>query len=140
MLVVDSRISIPLRELTFQFAKSSGPGGQHVNKTSSKALLRWNVVGSPSIPESVRTRFLARYGTRVTKEGELVLTSQRFRDQGRNCADCLEKLRAMLVAVARPPRPRRKTKPTAASRERRLTDKKRRSDKKRTRRGSFDDD
>ena len=140
MLVVDDRISIPLRELTFQFAKSSGPGGQHVNKTASKAILRWNVVRSPALREDVRRRFLERYARRVSKDGELVLTSQRFRDQGRNCADCLEKLRAMIASVAEPPRPRRKTKPTASSRKRRLEDKKRRSETKRTRRGVTGDE
>jgi len=133
-----ARASIPLRELRFQYARSSGPGGQNVNKVESKAILRWNVAGSAAVPEGVRRRFLARYARRIGAEGELVLSSQRFRDRSRNVADCLEKLRAMLEAVAEPPRPRHPTRPTRGSRERRLEAKRHRARVKSGRRARDD--
>ncbi len=123
MLVVNEKIRIRLKELRFSFARSSGAGGQNVNKVNTKATLRWEVARSQSLPEDVRARFLERYRRRITADGELMLTSQRFRDQGRNVADCLEKLRGMLAAVARPPRTRKATKPTRSSVERRLSSK-----------------
>ena len=139
-LVVNPGLRIPLREFQITFARSSGPGGQNVNKVSSKATLRWSVVASPSLPEGVRQRFLARFGPRVTSQGEVLLSSQRFRDAGRNVADCLEKLRTMLAAVSRPPKVRRRTKPSAGSVRRRLAEKRRRSRKKDLRRGSGAED
>lgn len=126
-LPVTPRLSIPLAEFEITFARSGGPGGQNVNKVETKAVLRWRAAGSPSLPEGVRARFLARYGRRITKEGEVVLASQRFRSRERNERDCLEKLAAMLRWAAAPPKPRQKTKPTAASRERRLGGKHRRA-------------
>ncbi len=123
MLVVNEKIRIRLKELRFSFSRSSGAGGQNVNKLNTKATLRWEVARSQSLPEDVRARFLERYRRRITADGELMLTSQRFRDQGRNVADCLEKLRGMLAAVARPPRTRKATKPTRSSVERRLSSK-----------------
>jgi len=134
MLVVNSRLKIPLGEFEFTFARSSGPGGQNVNKVSSKAQLRWPVATSPSLSEALRQRFLAKYRRRITNEGDLLVTSQRYRDAGRNVADCLEKLRAMLLAVATPPKRRRPTKPTRASVRRRLDEKRKQSQKKQHRR------
>jgi len=134
MLVVTPRLKIPLREFRFTFARSSGPGGQHVNKVNTKATLRWSVSSSSSLPEGVRRRFVVRYRRRITSEGELVLTSQRFRDAGRNVADCLEKLRNMLAEVAVAPKRRKPTKPTAGSVRRRLEEKRRQSRKKESRR------
>ena len=139
MLSVEPDIRIPLREFRFRFARSSGAGGQNVNKVNTKVTLRWAVERSPSLPEGVRRRFVERYRRRITREGELVLTSQRFRDQGRNTADCLEKLRAMLSEAARPPRPRRSTRPSRAQRAKRLSEKRRRSATKQ-RRGPVPDD
>jgi ribosome-associated protein len=133
MLTVTSHLQIPLREFEFTFARSGGPGGQNVNKVSSKATLRWAVMASPSLPEPVRRRLLARHGRRVTAEGDLLIVSQRFRDAGRNAADCLEKLRAMLAAAAQPPRPRRATRPTRSSVRRRLETKRRHAQKKQRR-------
>ena len=140
MLKVTRTIQIPLREFQFTFARSSGPGGQNVNKVNTKATLRWPVVRSTSLAEGVRERFLSRYARRITGDGDLVITSQRFRDQGRNVADCLEKLRAMLAEVAVAPRRRKKTKPTKAARERRLREKRQKADKKSSRRAVRGDD
>ena len=102
MLIVTSRLQIPMREFTFTYARSSGPGGQNVNKLSTKAILRWPMRTSKSLPEAVRARFLARYGNKLTTDGDLLITSQRTRDAGRNTADCLEKLREMLREMLRP--------------------------------------
>jgi len=139
MLVVNSRIRIPASELSFTFARSSGPGGQNVNKVSSKAVLRWPVATSESLPQQVRERFLARYGNRVTTEGEVIITSQRYRDQGRNVADALDKLREMLLAVAVPPRKRKPTRPSYASVVRRKESKRVQSKKKQMRRRVSDE-
>ena len=112
---------------------AGGRGGQRLNKASTKATLRWDVSRSPSLPEDVRGRLLARFRRRITREGELLLSSQRFRDQSRNVADCLEKLRAMIGEVAAPPKKRKSTKPTKASQERRLKEKQGQTKKKRLR-------
>jgi len=125
--------AIPLRELAIRFVRSSGAGGQNVNKVATKAVLRWPVATSRALARDVRDRFLERWSTRIAASGELVLTSDRYRDQGRNVADCLEKLRAMLAEVAEPPKPRKPTKPSRASRERRLEQKRARSTLKRLR-------
>ncbi len=140
MLVINSRLKIPLKEFQFTFSRSSGPGGQNVNKVNTKALLRWAVMTSPSLPETVRKRFLAKYARRVTADGDLLVVSQRFRDAGRNVADCLEKLRAMISeAAAPPPPPRKATKPTRGSVRRRLDSKRKNSQKKQQRRSKFED-
>ncbi len=133
MLIVNERIGIRLKELRFSFSRSSGAGGQNVNKVNTKATLRWDVLRCPSLPDDVRDRFLRSYRRRITADGDFVLRSQRFRDRGRNVADCLEKLRAMLAEVARPPRPRKHTRPTRSSVERRLSTKRRTKVKKQRR-------
>jgi ribosome-associated protein len=120
-------LAVPLRDLEIRFVRSSGPGGQNVNKVSSKAVLRWRVAPSHALPPAVQRRFLDRYARRLTKDGDLVLTSDRFRDQGRNAADCVAKLQSMIDAVAEEPRLRRATRPTRAARERRLETKRHRA-------------
>jgi ribosome-associated protein len=139
MLIVSPNVQIPLDEFSFTFVRSSGPGGQNVNKLNTKAVLRWAVNASPSLPPSVRHRFVERYASRLTNDGELVITSQRFRDQPQNQRDCLEKLREMLATVATPPKRRRKTKPTKSSIVRRRTEKREHSQKKQQRRMPRDD-
>ncbi len=134
MLVINSRVQVPLTEFGFTFVRSSGPGGQNVNKVNSKAVLRWPVAASPSLPVDVRSRFLKRFSSRLTNEGELVLTSQRYRDQPRNVDDCLEKVRAMIEQVVAAPTVRKRTRPTKASGERRLQGKREVGQKKETRR------
>ena len=119
MLEVNSRIRIPRSEFQWTYVRSSGPGGQNVNKVNSKAVLRWSVLHSPSLPADVRERFLARYRSRITAEGDFIVASQRYRDQGRNVADVLEKLTALVAAVAVPAKKRRPTKPTRGSVRRR---------------------
>ncbi len=134
MLSITPAIQIPDSEFEFTFARSSGPGGQNVNKVNSKAVLRWSPTTTPSLPEDVRARFLARYASRLTTAGELILTGQRSRDQSRNIEDCLERLKEMLLAVTRKPIQRRPTKPTRGSHKRRLETKRVQSGKKRNRR------
>jgi ribosome-associated protein len=133
-----SRAAPPLAELRFSYARSSGPGGQNVNKVESKAVLRWDVRRSPSLREDVRARFLARFARRITGEGELVLASQRYRDRERNVADCLEKLGAMLAEVAAPPKRRKASRPSRGARERRLESKRAQARKKAERRAPRD--
>ena len=139
MLTVTARLKIPLKEFRFTFCRSSGPGGQNVNKLNTKAQLRWKMMESPSLPEAVRRRLLAKYGRRVTSEGDLLVTSQRFRDAGRNVADCLEKLRAILAEVATPPKRRKPTRPTKGSVRRRLDNKRKTSKRKQERRSKWSD-
>lgn len=138
MLIVTPKLQIPMREFTFTFVRSSGPGGQNVNKLSTKAVLRWPMRTSKSLPDAVRSRFLAKFGNKLTTDGDLLITSQRFRDAGRNTADCLQKLRRMLISVAEPPKQRRPTKPTKTSVRRRLDQKRRQSGRKLQRRMSDD--
>jgi ribosome-associated protein len=137
-LRINHRIAIPASELTFTFVRSSGPGGQNVNKVNSKAQLRWSVTGSAGLPEDVRVRVLAKYRQRINDRGELILVSQRYRDQGRNMGDCLAKLREMIAVVAVPPKRRKKTVPSRGAKESRLRDKREKSEKKR-RRSGFDE-
>ena len=134
ILIASHRIRIPCGEFSWSTARSSGPGGQNVNKVNSKVVLRWNLVESTSLPGDVRERFVAAYRRRMTQEGDLVLSSERFRDQPKNVADCLEKLKALLQSVATAPKPRRAVKPTLASKRRRVASKRERSETKNRRR------
>ena len=134
MLTVAPDISVGDDELEFRFVASSGPGGQNVNKRNTKAVMHWNVRDAPGVPPPVRRRFLARYGPRVSRDGRIVIASDRFRDQSKNRADCIRKLEEMLLTVAHPPRPRLPTKPSRAAAERRIRTKKKRAAVKRLRR------
>jgi ribosome-associated protein len=138
-LRVNASIAVPRSELRFSFVRSSGPGGQNVNKVASKAVLHWNVVTSAALPAEVRQRLVAKERRRINERGELVITSQRYRDQPKNIDDCLNKLIAIVAAAALRPRIRKKTKATRASREARLHEKRAVSEKKRRRRSSLDE-
>ncbi len=133
-LVVSPRLRIPLAELTFQFARSSGPGGQNVNKTNSKAQLFWNVSESEAIGRTLKLRILQHYQKRISQAGTLMIESQVHRDQHANRLECLLKLKQLLKGIAAPPKKRRATKPTRTSVENRLKSKSEQSSKKQSRR------
>ncbi|MEM9186028.1 MAG: alternative ribosome rescue aminoacyl-tRNA hydrolase ArfB [Planctomycetota bacterium] len=133
-LVINRQITIPGGELRFSYARSSGPGGQNVNKLNTKARLHWRLSESQSLPAAVAARLRERFGTRVNDAGEFVVVSERHREQARNARDCLEKLRAMILSVATPPAVRKKSRPTRGSIEARLESKRRNAQRKRNRR------
>src|SRR6516165_6608918 len=120
---ITDAILVPDDELRFTFARSGGPGGQNVNKVASKAVLHWSLTAS-ALPADVKERLRRQEGNRLTTEGDLVIHGQRFRDQAKNVEDCLDRLREMILRALRPPRGRKKTKPTKGSKLRRLADKK----------------
>lgn len=114
-------------ELVEQFIRASGPGGQHVNKTSSAVQLRWNVEAS-ALPMPVKVRFRNRYGARLTKEGDLILEAKEHRSQALNREAARKRLKEMVAAVAKPPKRRIATKPTRGSVRRRIKAKKERGE------------
>ena len=130
MISVTPTIQIPDAELELAFARSGGPGGQNVNKVSSKVLLRWNPARSAALPPDVKGRLLEMLRPRLTKDGDLLIVSQLTRDQGRNLEDCHEKLRTLVLQALHRPTPRRPTKPTRGAHRRRLHEKRRRSETK----------
>jgi ribosome-associated protein len=139
-LAVTDALSLDEDELSESFILASGPGGQNVNKVSSAVQLRFDVAGSPSLPEEIRVRLRALAGQRLTKDGVLVILARAHRTQERNRADAREKLFALIREAATPPKPRRPTKPTKASKRRRLDGKSARAKIKRARgRPSRDD-
>jgi ribosome-associated protein len=139
-LIVNAAISIPGTEFGISYARSAGPGGQNVNKVNSKAILRWRVLDSPSLPPGVRQRFLAHFGNRVTNDGEIVIAADEHREQPRNLTACYDRLRAMILSVAKPPTRRVKTRPSRGAVERRIQSKQRNSEKKQQRRGGHETD
>jgi len=132
-LRVNDAIVIPAAELTITFVRAGGPGGQNVNKVASKAVVRFALRDSPSVPADEKQRALAKLASRLTHDGDLIVTNAATRDQTRNRAAALARLAAVLAAAVKRPRPRRPTRPSAAAVERRLDDKRRRSLVKRAR-------
>lgn len=124
---------IPDSELVFNFVRSSGPGGQNVNKVNSKAVLRWSVLRSPSLSEEERLLLIRKLP--VTVSGDLVIMCDRHRDQGRNREECRVRFREMLLGAFNKPKDRKKTRPTRASQKKRRESKKHQSEKKALRRG-----
>jgi len=133
MLAITPAITLADDELVERFVRASGPGGQNVNKVATAVELRFDVARSPSLPEDLRGRLLARRDRRLTDDGVLVISAQRFRTQERNREDARARLVGIIQAALHVPKKRIATKPTKGSKERRLTGKRERSDVKKAR-------
>lgn len=139
MLVINEQITLPESELEFSFARSGGPGGQNVNKVSSKAILRWAFANSTALPEEAKQRLRGLERGRITTEGDLLVVSQTYRDQERNKQECLDRLRTMILKALEVPRERKATRPTRASKRRRVAEKRHRSQVRERRRSPGED-
>ncbi len=137
MLSITSKIQIPENELVEQFVRSSGPGGQNVNKVSTAVQLRFDIADSASIPKDVKQRLMRLAGKRMTEEGVLVIEARRYRSQEKNRQDARERLADLIRrSLHKPPR-RKATRPSSAARQRRLDSKKKRGQIKRSRRAKY---
>jgi ribosome-associated protein len=126
-ILINSSLSLPMHEMQITASRSSGPGGQHVNTTDSRIQLRWNIKTSPSLTEFQRGVLLRVMASRVTEDGDLILACDTNRSQRRNREEALQRLASLVRTALIPPKPRKKTRPTRASREKRLDQKRRRS-------------
>ncbi|HMQ51073.1 MAG TPA: alternative ribosome rescue aminoacyl-tRNA hydrolase ArfB [Anaerolineae bacterium] len=136
MIEVTSKLAIDEDELQIEASRSSGPGGQNVNKVATAIQLRFDVTGSKNLPPEVKERLIRLAGQRMTKEGVLLIEARRFRTQERNRQDALERLIELIRRAAKRPSPRRPTKPSSASQAKRRAEKQQRSQTKRLRRWS----
>lgn len=132
-LQINASLSIPMSEIDFRFATSGGPGGQHVNRSNTQAELLFDVANSPSLDDDQRRKIYRQLGNRITKEGVLQVVSQSTRSQKQNRDDAIHRFANLLREALKTRRRRRRTRPTRASKERRLKEKKRRSDIKQKR-------
>jgi ribosome-associated protein len=133
MIFISRHIRIDEREVQEVFIRASGPGGQNVNKVATAVKLRFNVAKSPSLPDDVRSRLIRLAGRRVSEDGMLIIDARRFRSQERNRQDAIRRLVALIRKATDKPKPRLRTKPSLASKKRRLQAKRRRSEIKRRR-------
>ncbi|HCB13935.1 MAG TPA: aminoacyl-tRNA hydrolase [Gammaproteobacteria bacterium] len=140
MIIVTPALQLDENELQFQFKLASGPGGQNVNKVATAAELRFDAAHSPTLPDEVRERLLILAGSRMNKDGELLITARRFRSQERNRQDAIDRLVALIQKATEIPKPRLKRKPSRAAKERRVAEKRRIGEKKQARRTTGDDD
>ncbi len=134
MIIITPDITIDEKEIQEEFVQSGGPGGQNVNKVASAVQLRFNAAGSPSLPEDVRGRLLANAGSRITRDGFLVIRAHRFRTQKANRKDAYSRLISLLKEATQEPKVRHRTRPSLTAKKRRLDDKRKRSALKRLRR------
>jgi ribosome-associated protein len=139
MIPVTLHINLDENELEFRFVRSSGPGGQNVNKVATAVQLRFDVGNSPSLPGDVRTRLIRLAGRRVTQDGILLIEARQFRTQERNREDAIARLVELIRRATENPKPRKKTKPSGAAKEKRIEQKKRRGKAKKLRGMAFSD-
>jgi len=137
-IIINNHVTIPASELSYAASRSSGPGGQHANKTDSRIQVRWNIPASQAMSDYLKKRLLKVLGSRLTDDGDLLLASDSHRSQHRNRDEVNQRLAALVREALVPPKPRRKTKPSKASRQKRLDDKRRRADLKNQRRKKYD--
>jgi ribosome-associated protein len=138
MIEINSKIFIPENEIQFNFIRSSGPGGQNVNKVSTAVQLRFDIVNSPSLNDEIKRRLIEKSGNRVTKEGILIIEAKRFRMQESNRQDAVERFIELIRKAEKKPKRRIKTKPSKESMQKRIEEKKKRSEVKKMRRIDYE--